>query len=363
MAAAYAQSSPPSTAGWSITASGTESVEFHGAENMNLFTMPENTISLNSFSLYIPNPSGPAASTGVSSAISSGSWTINGTYLGPNGLPDPADAPPVVVELYSEAQAGWAAVGNASGANSADDALGGVSTAQPTAFVSNDQYQVFQPSNGQFSLGTMQMSTGCSVTGAQSLGLGGELLGTVFNYPEIASPSIPQYYSKGPNGAPVADVYQPDGSITVDLPLTAVETNGSGAGSTETLISQFSLYYNDNTDSVDKPWFTWWTSTDSGPTTALVDLPLLSYTPVTGGTAYSLVHVDTTEDVTLPQPTLSTPPSMPALGSTTIKADLLYGKNPAGDILPSLSNVFKVNWHYVLENPVSAGTSIIRMGK
>ncbi len=334
-------------AGWIVTSTGSESVLFQGAITQNVTTFPDNNTTLNSLSLYLPSPYGPAAATGTSVADASAQWAINCIYNGSNGLPDPAGAPPVVVELYSEAQASWAASGNASGQNLAADALGGVSKAVPMAFIKDDEYLVFQPSNGQFSLGTRFLQANCTVTGAQQLGVGGELLGTVFNYPEVASPGISQYYSKGSGGIPVADAYQPDGSITVDLPLTVAQSVGTGSGSTDTMLGQFNLFYNDNTNSVNKPSYTFWTATDSGPTTTLLDRDPgpLTFQPVSGGTTYSLTQVRTTKVVTAPNPVQGQLPSLPSLGSTTIKADLSYGVNPAGDPIPDLSNVMNINWH------------------
>jgi hypothetical protein len=343
-----------------FTSTGSETVQFQGAETQNLTAFPDNNTTLNALSLYLPNPWGPAAGSGESIANASAKWAINCIYNGSNGLPDPASAPPVVVELYSEAQASWAASGNSSGQNLAADALGGVSKAVPFAFVKDDKYLVFQPSNGQFSLGTLQLQASCSVTGAQDLGIGGELLGTIFNYPEVASPGISEYYSKGSGGIPVPDAYQPDGSITVDLPLTVAQTVGTGSSSTDTMLGQFNLFYNDNTDSVNKPNYTFWTATDSGPTTTLLDRDPgpLTFQPVSGGNTYSLTQVRTTEVVTAPNPVQGQVPSMPSLGSTTIKADLEYGVNPAGDPIPDLSNVININWHYPLENPVPVGTPL-----
>ncbi len=361
MPAVHAQTPPPyGTASWAVTATGSQTVQFQGSETQNPTVSTVNSSFLNAFSLYLPSPHYPAAPSGVSIAIASANWAINCIYNGSNGLPDPVDAPPVLVEMYSEAEANWTALGTASGANEADDALGGVSTAEPTAYVNDDKYLVFQPSNGQLSLGTFNLRAGCSVTGAQTLGVGGELLGIIFNYPEVVSPTVSQYYSKGPGGVPVPDAYQPDGSITVDLPLTVAQSSGTGPGSMDAMDGHFSLFYNDNTDSVNKPTYTIWTAEDHGSTTTSLE-PLLAsipYQPVSGGTTYSMKQVIVADDVTVPYTAPDKVPSMTSLGSTTIKADLHAGVNPAGDPIPDLSNVMNINWHYQLENPVSVGTPI-----
>ncbi len=360
--AVRAQAPPPYGAnGWMITSTGSETVQFQGAQTQPLTTFPDNSTSLNSFYFLLPAPYGAAASGRASVANASAEWAINCIYNGSNGLPDPASAPPVVVELYSEAQASWSASGNSFGRNLAADALGGVSTAVPFAFVKDDKYLVFQPSNGQFSLGTLKLQASCTVAGAQALGVDGELDGIIFNYPEVAGTGVSEYYSKGAGGIPVPDAYQPDGSITVDLPLTVAQSAGTSSGSTDTMLGQFNLFYNDNTDSVNKPYYTFWTAKDSGPTTTLLDRDPgpLSFQPVSGGATYSLTQVRTTEVVTAPNPVQGQAPTMPSLGSTTIEADLEYGVNPAGDPLPDLSNVMNINWHYQLENPVSVGTPLL----
>ncbi len=342
---------------------------FQGAYNQTPLQIYESAGEPANFAIYMQSPDGPSSPTGTGSAYSTTVWNILYQFEDSAGNLETSTAPPVIVEMDSSVSAGADPQPDAVYLNHVSDAFGGNSDATPTAAADDTRYFVYKPSNGQFTVGPLNMKAQANVIYNGSAGgkifAGGTLSGLLFNYPTVTpSPLITTFFSKGPSGSQVIDIPQPTGVLSIDLGMPFVQLSVPPEFS-----KSMSIVFQDDTDDIAslRPFSTQWQVND---TASQNNIPS---NPVPTSPSSGILNTHAVWQMyglgPFPEVTLTTTAPVPApgngMGTTTISATESYNRNAKGITLPDMTNSLIINWHQPIENlavvangPVSPWTPV-----
>ena len=342
---------PPS---WQVQEMANYDFSFQGAYNQTPLQIYESAGEPANFSINMQSPDGPSSPTGTGSAYSTAVWNILYQFEDSAGNLVTSAAPPVIVEMDSSVSAGADPQPGAMFLNHVNDAFGGSSDASPTAAADDTRYFVYKPSNGQFTVGPLNMKAQANVIYNGSTGgkifAGGTLSGLLFNYPTVTpSPLVTTFFSKGPGGKQVIDVPQPTGVLSIDLGMPVVQLSVPPEFS-----KSLSIVFQDDTDDIAslRPFATQWQVDDTASQSNIPSNPVPS-SPSSG-----ILNTHAVWQMyglgPFPEVTLTTTAPVPApgngMGTTTITTTESNNRNAKGITLPDMTNSLVINWHQPIEN-------------